>query len=471
MAWMTARYCLWTIFLLIPILQLRADANELNKNQLRLVLDALRIDGPFRHSNCGFPNQRGLQIESMLRTDCDLFARLGSKDWNSDQLSNSAAQTLAGLPESDLPPRPSITLAQSRLHSRLPSYAEPVYFYRDTARSSAEDSATKFGPFSLSMRTGVLVVNHRRILSQSQLWVEDVVGVVGITIQKSVKSTGKLVISNVMEMIPQSPSYPTVMSRVSHSKVIHETSDMDSESTPEFEETSNQDSTSEVIQIEDSADPYWRYYEDCDRWGVNFVLLLNQANSFKQNEECDLDAHLNPTTTETPDQYVPISVPGVVGSQILATRLSSVSKSIDQLIRTTRNWGQRYEFHAVELESVDPSSVNLDPRDAWVIFAWELSKPVPETAFDLAEWPNSEPGRQISRPDVEIKENCIRPFFGSILRKIEQVRTSQSVNFAPGLFNQFIWASSQLDEITGFSEWAALGSKKSVVNISTAPSR
>jgi hypothetical protein len=54
------------------------------------------------------------------------------------------------------------------------------------------------------------------------------------------------------------------------------------------QESSSAPAQSLIVFTGDQQDPYWQYYDDCDRWSVEFTTLLNEARS-TSSSVCSLD--------------------------------------------------------------------------------------------------------------------------------------------------------------------------------------
>lgn len=115
------------------------------------------------------------------------------------------------------------------------------------------------------------------------------------------------------------------------------------------------------IHLENAGDPYWQYYEDCDRWGVKFADPTNNRSTIDRKQNSDsavassINSHPQPFshTGGMPEMWDQIR-------NIFSESKRTVAKVISKPRKQINVWIGLAEFYAVELERIDLALVNLE---------------------------------------------------------------------------------------------------------------
>jgi len=460
MARMTARYCMWTILFLSQLTLFRANAAEASKHNLAFELDAL-LEIP----ESDVVNQTPHRFESILQTQCDFLSRYGSTNLRTEEPQHLVEPLLfSRSAENDLPPRPAIGnsdfLVAASINATCPIESCVADLCQSFGGPTKEGANETFGKSWIAIWD--FVASRRNYLTQSRRWIEQNVCYVADSVRDYAESTAKLVAFKAIETFNPAVK-PTPMTRVSHVKAVSENVVPESVFADEIEVEAGEHSVAEPIQIDDSTDSYWQYYEDCDRWGVNFAILLIQANVI--NSYCDVSS---PAPDPCNSSGEGVSVARILAANWRTAWLNAVPKSAISVQESVRNWIELCEFHFIELESVDLDALNLETKHPWSSVAIELHRRTcsgmqnrgetignPPTVFDS--------GRLVA--SIQVSQNRVTRIISSIVRKLESERLAIISQLSQQIADRAEWISAKLIEVVGFGRCLSPGSGESIARL------
>lgn len=110
------------------------------------------------------------------------------------------------------------------------------------------------------------------------------------------------------------------------------------------------------IQIEDFADPYWQYYEDCDRWGVSFALTQSQSLA-ENTSSAGMDWRVNADDSAFLN---PLQTLKHIGTSMCPNFGPHAKQAFVR-------YAKLVEFHAVEFANVDVDLVEFGPKQPLIM--------------------------------------------------------------------------------------------------------
>ncbi len=387
MARMTAQYCLWTILFVSQMTLLRANAIEVRTHRLPIEIDHLLVL-PAPHQSQFKSNQIG----ELLENHCDFLSRTMATNQPASQPRQTAEiSPRRGVDENDLPPNPKLVDADQSLAefaSTCPMEFSDAADCQPIVPASNDTSIKKLGQYLVETRQ--IVASHRDDLILAPRWLQQEIGAFDGRIRDSVSSVADLMVARINTAFAVPASSQSPMTRVSHAKVIAQ--EVPTASTTESiveeigsgsidVESINQESIEEFmtqpINIEDSMDPYWQYYEDCDRWGVNFAMRLSEPSIANGDFDVELPSPNQNDEIAADLPFQPAVETGTHQSN-LQLLFQSVSAIGDDAWQAVQNWIDAWEFHSVELKGVDLDSIQnselpATPKGWWEDFQIEVN--------------------------------------------------------------------------------------------------
>ena len=275
MARITAGHYLFTILLFSQLSILPLKATDLLDIQRRLVIGP-QIENVDVDAQSVVPNR----LESFLKTNCSLFDRFHSENWMSNPIDELPTRAVnCELFESDLPPRPFITAPLSATAGA----PEPTCPFEWSIAGECSSTPTAIQGKSSELvdwiwnKSGVFVARQSSNIDQTRAWFGQTAKEFAVKIGESAQAVSYSVTNELVEIFKNPTRQPITDSKIpliraSHTRKIKDDDESAPDSVFDDENWKSPDSESEreQIKIDDSQDPYWQYYEDCDRWGGKF---------------------------------------------------------------------------------------------------------------------------------------------------------------------------------------------------------
>lgn len=121
----------------------------------------------------------------------------------------------------------------------------------------------------------------------------------------------------------------------------------------EINETDSEtdDETLFILPAE-TQDSYWQYYEDCDRWGVEFASLLIEAHRSQEGQAGDKVVIVQGESF-VPEVTPHLSIARIIASQNVSTWLVPPPRIDSQPSFNLFRWLELVEFNAIESAETD----------------------------------------------------------------------------------------------------------------------
>jgi hypothetical protein len=305
------------------------------------------------------------RFESILEPKCDLFSRIRStENTGEEKIGFGKPTVLTGILASDLPPKPWIGVVRGGPHAVDLKGTCPFELL-----VSAEDNSwvqsTNSGAISACLNTWIIakevLASQKSRLNMAQQWARRKFEGLENWVRVSAKSVGNVAFSEIAPMVSRSIAKRVPITRVSHVKSVSE--DFAPEAIFEIETTPKTavKLSIEPIQDEGSTDSYWQYYEDCDRWGVNFAILLIEADRpISISNGSPLPPENDARLSKKDAVYSPISAIGLLMAQRLARFPSEVSEYTNQISQYLRESLNFCEFQYIEMKGIDFEPLDVD---------------------------------------------------------------------------------------------------------------
>ena len=383
-----ARFCLWTILCLSQSSIPWASANEIDYRDLTFD-EMIGSYNPARQQDL---------FRSLQSTRCDLLpdnlqnSHLQNSDLQNSHLQNShlasshpqnspIPNTPVSIAEYDLPPKPRIRPANP-LRATCPA----EFFTAKTESNESLEPGSMFGfnwikawNVASNLTGQVYETRHfiKRTLNDSTKQLENDLVLAKTYIKLRLVPSFIRAASN---RIPYSP--------VSYTKTTVDVPDS-VETRPIEDLECDCKGDGRAIQLDDSADPYWQYYEDCDRWGVEFAAPVDDMPSpesrIKTSEsdtiEHQLDSNNTARTNILDGSWNEIH-------QLISNFANDINcRSTNAWQLTlTRPWVANLEFHAVETESVELGTLEIEsPFDVTEAVFTQIQTAVRESSFRIRQ--------------------------------------------------------------------------------------
>ena len=216
----------------------------------------------------------------------------------------------------------------------------------------------------------------------------------------------------------------------------------------------------------DHQSPYWQYYEDCDRWGVEFSLLLKEANLFNQNDAVHVTylkekkkthvisvlsttketllGNLNVFDFNTLDSKTlhpkpRFSVLGLIGSQNILGWSYATPRIANMASQSLKGPFELAEFFWIETRDINLELVyvqQLHPITQMVKFGFE---PTLKMIADLANTKGS-----FAKSKIFL---LLSPSLSDVMQKFKAQRNVERDQYRNSLADQIDWASDQLKSL------------------------